>query len=536
MARTPLVDLLHRAFARAHAGSPDDHTQAHRGRASSISRRALLKGAGIGLGAGAGVSLLSARAHAQAGAPEVHLPDGAREAKVAVVGAGLAGTHCALRLRQAGLDVALFEASDRVGGRTFSSSTALSGGQMIELGGELINSDHTVMRRLAQEFGLMLDDRHVLTAGLHPERIVIGGSVVGEDSLVEAWRPIARRMRRDVRRMSEESLDQMSIAQWLDSCDELDPTLRALIDIGYTAEFGMEIESQTFLNLRYLIDYSRGRHFRLLGSSDERFHTHAGNDSVAGAMAQALDRPVQTGHWLRRVEERGTGYRLTFECDGRVVEHDADLVVLAIPQTTLKEVELALTDFPDDKRRSIDEVAYGRNSKLMSLYTSRYWADAHHSAGTLYTDNGLGSGWDTSVGQGGTHGVWTNYVGGPLSDAIGSGTAQEQWEGRLLPLLEQAMPGAQAAYAGESVRFHWPGTPTARGSWLVYGPGQMTQFWGCEGRPVGGVFFCGEHTSLEYQGYMEGGAETGLRAAVEVIDRLGGSAAALDRRLREGMG
>jgi hypothetical protein len=80
-----------------------------------------------------------------------------------------------------------------------------------------------------------------------------------------------------------------------------------MIDIGYTAEFGVEIEAQTLLNLRDLIDFSRGRHFRPLGSSDERFHTHAGNDSVANALAQALDRPVQTGHWLRRVEPRSCG-------------------------------------------------------------------------------------------------------------------------------------------------------------------------------------------------------------------------------------
>jgi monoamine oxidase len=539
MARTPLVDLLNRAFARAVAGSPHDDTSAHRGQSSSssLSRRDLLRGAGLTLGAGAGLTLGSSRANAQADAPEITVPDGARGTSVAVVGAGLAGTHCALRLRQAGLDVTLFEASDRIGGRTFSSSTALSSGQVIELGGELINSDHTVMRRLAQEFGLVLDDRHALTAGLHAERIVIGGRTVTEEHLVEAWRPIGRRMRRDVRRMSEEALDQLSIAEWLDSCDDLDPTLRAMIDIGYTAEFGVEIEAQTLLNLRYLIDFSRGRHFRLLGSSDERFHTHAGNDSVANALAQALDRPVQTGHWLRRVEPRaGGGYQLTFDRDGSTIEHHADLVVLAIPQTTLRDVELALPEFPEDKRRSIDEVNYGRNSKLMSLYSTRYWATEHQSAGTLYADNGLGTGWDSSVGQPGAHGVWTNYVGGPLSDAIGSGTPQEQWEGRLLPLLEQAMPGAQAAYAGECVRFHWPGTPTARGSWLVYGPGQMSEFWGCEGRPVGNVFFCGEHTSLEYQGYMEGAAETGLRAAVEVIQHLGGSAAALDGRLREGMG
>jgi monoamine oxidase len=37
---------------------------------------------------------------------------------------------------------------------------------------------------------------------------------------------------------------------------------------------------------------------------------------------------------------------------------------------------------------------------------------------------------------------------------------------------------------------------------------------------VGNLFFCGEHTSLDYQGYMNGASETGERAASEVLAAL----------------
>jgi monoamine oxidase len=36
-----------------------------------------------------------------------------------------------------------------------------------------------------------------------------------------------------------------------------------------------------------------------------------------------------------------------------------------------------------------------------------------------------------------------------------------------------------------------------------------------------GVHFCGEHTSVEVQGFMEGAAESGARAAAEVLRRAG---------------
>ena len=50
--------------------------------------------------------------------------------------------------------------------------------------------------------------------------------------------------------------------------------------------------------------------------------------------------------------------------------------------------------------------------------------------------------------------------------------------------------------------------------WLV---GQLAAFGGSEGRAEGRIHFAGEHTSLTQQGYMEGGAATGIRAAHEVL-------------------
>jgi hypothetical protein len=47
-----------------------------------------------------------------------------------------------------------------------------------------------------------------------------------------------------------------------------------------------------------------------------------------------------------------------------------------------------------------------------------------------------------------------------------------------------------------------------------------TRFAGVEREPQDGVHFCGEHTSIDAQGYLEGAVETGERAADEVISAL----------------
>jgi hypothetical protein len=74
--------------------------------------------------------------------------------------------------------------------------------------------------------------------------------------------------------------------------------------------------------------------------------------------------------------------------------------------------------------------------------------------------------------------------------------------------------------AGSARRAHWASAPNAKGSYTCYRPGQWS-FWSTEGLREGNLHFAGEHTSLDFQGWMEGAAETGAFAAAEVLNDLG---------------
>ena len=69
---------------------------------------------------------------------------------VIVVGAGLAGLTTATALADAGLDVRVLEARDRVGGRTF---TKVIDGAPIDLGGEWLGPTQRRMRALCARLG-----------------------------------------------------------------------------------------------------------------------------------------------------------------------------------------------------------------------------------------------------------------------------------------------------------------------------------------------------------------------------------------------
>jgi protoporphyrinogen/coproporphyrinogen III oxidase len=76
--------------------------------------------------------------------------------RVVVVGAGIAGLSAALRLRQAGVEVTVFESSDRVGGRTSSET---QDGYLYERGTQFFTTTYRNALALIKEMGLQSDLR-----------------------------------------------------------------------------------------------------------------------------------------------------------------------------------------------------------------------------------------------------------------------------------------------------------------------------------------------------------------------------------------
>src|SRR5688500_5179627 len=138
MPKTPLLRTLREQFRDARAsklsGIPMDEIRDQRAARRGLTRRGFLTGAA----AGAAILAIPRRARAQGGR------------KITIVGGGIAGLTCALELRDAGFASTVYEASGRLGGRMFTNRTSYFGGQITEWGGELIDSGHKTVRKLAQ--------------------------------------------------------------------------------------------------------------------------------------------------------------------------------------------------------------------------------------------------------------------------------------------------------------------------------------------------------------------------------------------------
>ncbi len=457
---------------------------------------------------------------------------------VGIVGAGIAGLACADTLASGSDSITIYDANARTGGRCWSLRGFFPG-QVAERGGEFIDNLHKTMLHYARRFGLELED-----VSKEPGEVsyYFEGQHVSEATVVDEFRDFVRAMRLDLRRLSREvtalshtdadiDLDRTSLLVYLEGNNGAGlaarPVARAAIIEAYIAEYGLEPDQQSCLNFLLFIHADRRSKFTPFGVfSDERYHLVDGNDRIVEGLTRALLKPVESNMMLTRVRQTSSGrLELTFETHGGAVSRIHDAVVLAIPFTTLRDVDLDLNlDLSPEKRAAIDLLGYGTNAKMMVGFESRPWI-AHGSNGSSYSDlaNHQAT-WETNAQRArSTRAVLTDYSGGNRGASLNPGATQLEAD-LFLADLDRVFPGAHAAARrtnGNVVAHleHWPSNPLTRGSYTCYLPGQFTTIAGLEGMPAHNLYFAGEHANsfYEFQGFMEGAALSGIDVAMAIL-------------------
>ena len=198
----------------------------------------------------------------------------------------------------------------------------------------------------------------------------------------------------------------------------------------------------------------------------------------------------------------------------------ADKVVLALPFSILRSsVDLTKAGFEPLKLIAIREQGMGTNSKLHVQFKSRFW-NTQGSNGETYSDRGYQSSWEVSLAQAGKSGLLVDYTGGNIGAGFGSGTPASRAT-QFLAQVEPVLPGRRRPGTARRTIDFWPGYRWTKGSYSYWKVGQYQRFAGMEGRRQGNCVFAGEHTSIDFQGYLNGAVETGQRAAAEILADLG---------------
>ena len=428
-----------------------------------------------------------------------------------VAGAGLAGLTAAFDLVAMGAAVTVIEARDRVGGRVWTIREGFSDRQHAEAGGDMIDEAQTEIRDLAASVGLTLT--RILRDGfgyVRPDKSgqpkIVARSVQGGwQRLATELAPLVRRYRLSEQRWDSPiaaDLARRSVSQWLDD-ERADDDLRAMA----TGLRGFFLADPEELSLLALVDQfasdqpGPGNLYRIEG----------GNDRLPAALAAKLGDRVKLGSELVALSVRGRAVHASIRHGRNVANLVADYIVLALPATTLRRVPI-VPALPPHQHQAISTLRYGRGTKTLLQFDRRFWR-APRRPRAFGSPLAYGALWEGNEEQSGRPGILTLLAGGGASDATQLTIERDGIE-RFASGLEWL--GSNGAQLTASRQIVWQSDPFARGGYAFFDSGFDPSLREWLARPAGRLFFAGEHTSMRWQGYMNGAVESGRRAALEI--------------------
>jgi monoamine oxidase len=443
-------------------------------------------------------------------------------ADVVVVGAGLSGLGAAKAIADAGREVIVLEARDRVGGRLLNAT--LTAGITVDVGGQWVGADHVRVRRLAAELGVGIfpqfgEGRNMLDLG--GTRRLYRGTIPRLGPRV-LWDVFLARRRLDrlakgvsaaepwaAERAAE--LDRLTLADWCRD-NVRTSSARELIGLAGRTVWGAGPEELSMLHVLFYVS-SAGSFDALIdtegGAQQDRLD--GGAQLLALGLAEALGDRILLDAPVRAIAQ--TGETVGVEADGLEVE--ARHAIVAVPPALSGEI--ALDPSPPRGRHDLAaSLRPGRLTKCMALYERPFWR-ADGLSGEAVTDAGpVTLTFDSSPRDGST-GVLLGFVGGPeVGDLAGMG--KDERRTAVLACFARLF-GRRAEQPLDYVEQEWSaeewsgGGPTSN-----FGPGGWTECGPSLREPLGRVHWAGTETATVWSGYMEGALQAGERVVSELLE------------------
>lgn len=414
-------------------------------------------------------------------------PDGGSAVRVVVVGAGFAGLMAAWRVRQAGHEVVVLEARDRVGGRVWSEELVPGDPRtVIERGAEFVLAGYDVMRSVMDECGLSLAPMGMSYYVRDPHGVDTTHEAIAECASVVAA-------------AAGKADPGVSLAEVLISlADEVDEDALAAFTSRFELTSGCTVDRLAALGAADMtLAFERKPSYRVAG----------GNQLLARELAKGLGDAVRLGEVVQRVVW-GEDYVRVVTDTGEV---EADCAVVATPMAVTREMEYD----PPLPRWKVDvwaRAGLGHCAKLhVPLLTGAeppHWSAVQSVPERFWT-------WTATDGSGQVQPIVHCFSGsGPALDALQVEAGPRTWAARV-----GAVRSDLNLDLGRAVVTTWSDEPYSREAYTA-----MTTDWRpgddeVQQRPVGALHFAGEHTAGDWAGLMEGALRSGVRAADEVVAR-----------------
>ncbi len=444
---------------------------------------------------------------------------------VVIVGAGPSGLTAARELKKAGLSVAVLEARDRVGGRTWTDTID---GAMLEIGGQWVSPDQTALMGLLDELGLKMYSRYrdgesvylspdgtrtrytgasfpvsETTAAEMEKLTAILDGLAAEIGPEEPWaHPKAR------------ELDTISFHHWLrqNSTDE-----EACNNIGLFIAGGMLTKpAHAFSALQAVLMAASAGSFSNL--TDEDFIL---DKRVIGGMQQVslliaaelgddvvLSSPVRTINW----EAAGEGHRVTVESERATV--NARFVIMAVPPNLYSRVSFN-PPLPRRQHQMHQHQSLGLVIKVHAVYRTPFWREDGLS-GTGFGADALVQEVYDNTNHGDARGTLVGFISDEKADAVFELSAGD----RKKKVLESiaGFLGDKALDAEVYYESDWGSEEWTRGAYASsYDLGGLHRYGKDQHANVGPIYWSSSDLAAEGYQHVDGAVRMGQATAARIV-------------------
>ncbi|HYN17827.1 MAG TPA: FAD-dependent oxidoreductase [Actinomycetes bacterium] len=441
---------------------------------------------------------------------------------VVVVGAGLAGLAAASKLVDAGAEVVVLEARERVGGRTLTLPAA--DGTPIDHGGQWIGPTQDRIAALADRVGVTTyaSYEHGLNTEFRDGRahrfdgqLPDGSDPVSAVAMGQAIRELdamAARVPLEAPWTAADALvwDSQTVETWLQdrvTAGRARNWLRAVI----RGTLAAEARDLSLLHTLFVIRSAGGIAPLIAtagGAQERRFH--GGAQSISIRLAESLGERVVLGAPAEVVRHGEGG--VVVEAGGRAVA--ARRAILAVPPAIAGRIGYRPA-MPGWRNQLTQRVPMGSVIKVHALYDEPFWRREGLS-GLAVSDNGpVRIVYDNSP-EDGSPGVLVGFIEGEQARTWARRNRADRRAGILACLTDYF--GERAGRPRELLERSWADEEYSGGCYAGYfPPGVWTSFGQALREPIGRLHWAGTETATVWTSYMEGAVQSGERAADEVL-------------------
>jgi monoamine oxidase len=413
---------------------------------------------------------------------------------VVVVGAGIAGLSAAVTLAEAGAEVIVLEARDRVGGRIFTDRSL---GVPVEHGANFIHGFNgnpvADLSTEARTTPFFVDQEQW-------ELFEVGGGQPEDFEIDDVFDDLA-----EIDDKAAEEADGKADVSLLAMIELLDPALlqEPIGNWGLTDTYEGELAAP--LAAISALHFDAGDVF-----DGPDAVLREGYDSLPKFLADGLD--LRLNEPVRRIVHTPAGVTVETEKGTLTADH----CIVTVPLGVLKAGVIAFDPpLPQTQQKAIAAIGFGRLAKVSVAFDRAFWPEDAHFLGYAGTTRGRFA-------------DMLNLM--PIQDApvltlVASGdyvqTVEAMDEAALkadVTAVLRDMFGASVPEPRAIARHVWSSDPYARGAYSFPAVGAEPALHEALAAPAGlRLWLAGEHTSVDHFGTVHGALLSGERAAEAVL-------------------